>query len=187
MSAQKVIVMGASWGGLNAYAKVLSALPGGFTPSILLVQHQHASAENRLPWLLRRYCHLPVISPEDKEEILPGVIYVAPPGFHLLVEDEKTLSLSAGRPVNFSRPSIDELFVSAGAVFGNRLVAVILTGANDDGAVGIDYIRRRGGYTVAQSIVSSEAPAMPEAAIKTGAVSKVLDLEEIGPFLAESF
>jgi two-component system chemotaxis response regulator CheB len=72
--------MGASWGGLNAYTRILSALPADFPAAILLVQHQHASAENRLPWLLARYCQLPVIAPEDKEEIQPGCVYVAPPG-----------------------------------------------------------------------------------------------------------
>ena len=157
----------------------------GFPAAILLVQHQHASAENRLPWLLARYCQLPVIAPEDKEDIQPGCVYVAPPGYHMLVEEDETLALSAGRPVHFSRPSVDELFLSAGAVYGKQLAGVILTGANEDGAKGIDYIHRRGGFTIAQSPVSAEAPAMPEAAIKTGAVSRVLDLEAIGPFLAE--
>ncbi|MFT6340573.1 MAG: two-component system chemotaxis response regulator CheB [Alcanivorax sp.] len=181
----KAIVMGASWGGLNAYTRILSALPADFPAAILLVQHQHASAENRLPWLLARYCQLPVIAPEDKEEIQPGCVYVAPPGYHMLVEEDETLAFSAGRAVLFSRPSVDELFLSAGAVYGKQLAGVILTGANEDGAKGIDYIHRRGGFTIAQSPVSAEAPAMPEAAIKTGAVSRVLDLEAIGPFLAE--
>ena len=181
----KAIVMGASWGGLNAYTRILSALPADFPVAILLVQHQHASAENRLPWLLSRYCALPVIAPEDKEEIQPGCVYVAPPGFHMLVEADETLAFSAGRPVHFSRPSVDELFLSAGVVYGKQLAGVILTGANEDGAKGIEYIHRRGGFTIAQSPVSAEAPAMPEAAIKTGAVSRVLDLEAIGPFLAE--
>lgn len=81
--------MGASWGGLNAYTTILSALPVGFPAAILLVQHQHASAENRLPWLLARYCQLPVIAPEDKEDIQPGCVYVAPPGYHMLVEEDE--------------------------------------------------------------------------------------------------
>ncbi|MEE2869510.1 protein-glutamate methylesterase [Alcanivorax sp. MD8A] len=185
MGPVKAIVMGASWGGLNAYTQVLSALPARFPAAILLVQHQHASAENRLPWLLARYCELPVIAPEDKEEILPGHVYVAPPGYHMLVNEDETLAFSVGRPVHFSRPAVDELFFSAGAVYGRHLAAVILTGANEDGAAGIEYIHQRGGYTIAQSLVSAEAPAMPDAAIKTGAVSRVLDLEAIGPFLAE--
>lgn len=177
--------MGASWGGLNAYTRILAALPKKFPAAILLVQHQHVSSENRLPWLLARYCDLPVIAPEDKEPIEPGHIYVSPPGYHMLVNEDETLAFSMGRPVHFSRPSVDELFLSAGAVYGRRLMGVILTGANEDGAAGIEYIHRRGGFTVAQSPVSAEAPIMPEAAIKTGAVSRVLDLEDIGPFLAE--
>ncbi|EKF73597.1 protein-glutamate methylesterase [Alcanivorax hongdengensis A-11-3] len=170
---------------MNAYTTILSALPEDFPAAILLVQHQHASAENRLPWLLARYCALPVIAPEDKEPILPGHIYVAPPGYHMLVDSDETVAFSVGRPVHFSRPAIDELFFSAATVYGSRLTGVILTGANEDGAAGCEYIQRRGGLTIAQSPVSSEAPVMPEAAIKTGAISRVLDLERIGPFLAE--
>ena len=177
--------MGASCGGLNAYTRILSALPENFPLPIMLVQHQHASADNRMPWLLARYCALPVVAPEDKEPILGGHVYVAPPGYHMLVEEDQTLAFSTGRPVLFSRPAIDELFYSAGAVYGRHLLGVILTGANEDGAAGMEYIHRRGGYTIAQSPVSSEAPAMPEAAITTGAISRVLDLEAIGPFLAE--
>lgn len=185
MGPVKAVVMGASWGGLNAYTQILAALPADFPAAILLVQHQHASSENRLPWLLGRYCKLPVIAPEDKEPILPGHVYVAPPGFHMLVDQGETLAFSVGRQVHYSRPSIDELFFSAGVVYGDRLAAVILTGANEDGAAGIEYIHRRGGFTIAQSPVSSEAPTMPESAIKTGAVSEVLDLEQISPYLAE--
>ena len=185
MGPVKAVVMGASWGGLNAYTQILAALPANFPAAILLVQHQRANSENRLPWLLSRYCSLPVIAPEDKEPILPGHVYVAPPGYHMLVEQDETIALSVARPVHFSRPAVDELFFSAGVVYGSRLAAVILTGANEDGAAGIEYIYRRGGFTIAQSTVSSEAPTMPESAIKTGAVSKVLDLEQIGPFLAD--
>ena len=177
--------MGASWGGLNAYIHILSVLPADFPLPILMVQHQQASANNRMPWLLARYCALPVVTPEDKEPIIGGHVYVAPPGYHMLVEDDQTLAFSNGRPVLFSRPAIDELFFSAGVVYGRHLIGVILTGANEDGAAGMKYIHSRGGFTIAQSPVSSEAPTMPEAAITTGAISRVLDLEAIGPFLAK--
>lgn len=179
----KTVVMGASWGGLNAYSTILSGLPERFPAAIMLVQHQNASADNRLAWLLARYCRLPVVSPCDKERIRGGHVYVAPPGYHMLVEADGCIALSTFRPVHFSRPSIDELFFSAGHVYGKSAIGVILTGANEDGSEGLSYIRRRGGLTLAQSPGSSEAPVMPEAAITKGAVREVLDLERIGPYL----
>lgn len=178
--------MGASWGGLNAYSSILSSLPEDFPAAIMLVQHQNASTENRLAWLLSKYCRLPVVAPEDKEKIRPGQVYVAPPGYHMLVNVDHTIALAVYRPVHFSRPSIDELFFSAGHVYGRQAMGVILTGANEDGSDGLDYIRRRGGRTLAQSPRSSEAPVMPEAAIARGAVGEILDLERIGPYLGES-
>lgn len=180
----EAVVMGASWGGLNAYTRILASLPANFSAAILLVQHQNASADNRLAWLLHRDCRLPVISPPDKEPIRAGHVYVAPPGYHMLVDRDRTIALTTSRPVHFSRPSIDELFFSAGHIYGKNVMGVILTGANEDGAEGLDYIRRRGGMTLAQSTLSSEAPVMPEAAISKGAVQEVLDLERIGPYLA---
>lgn len=180
-----LVAMGASWGGLHAGSTILSSLPPEFPAAIMLVQHQNASAENRLDWLLRRCCRLPVTAPQDKAPILPGRVYVAPPGYHMLVNADRTVALSTAPPVHFSRPSIDELFFSAGHVYGAGTVGVILTGANEDGSAGLDYIRRRGGLSLAQSPRSSEAPAMPEAAMTKGAVQEVLDLEQIGPFLVE--
>lgn len=180
----EAVVMGASWGGLNAYSTILPSLPECFPAAIMLVQHQNASAENRLAWLLTRYCRLPVISPQDKEKIQRGHVYVAPPGYHMLVDTDGSIALSTFRPVHFSRPSIDELFFSAGHVYGARALGIILTGANEDGSEGLNYIRRRGGLTLAQSPASSEAPVMPAAAITKGAVREVLDLERIGPYLA---
>ncbi|ASK36429.1 chemotaxis protein CheB [Alcanivorax sp. N3-2A] len=184
VTRMEAVVMGASWGGLNAYSRILTSLPAHFPAAVLLVQHQNASADNRLAWLLRRYCRLPVISPRDKEPIRAGHVYVAPPGYHMLVDRDRTVALSMSRPVHFSRPSIDELFFSAGHIYGGNVIGVVLTGANEDGAEGLDYIRRRGGMTLAQSPASSEAPAMPEAAIAKGAVRETLDLERIGPYLA---
>ena len=182
----KAVVMGASWGGLNAYSSILSSLPADFPAAVLLVQHQNASADNRLAWLLSRYCRLPVMAPMDKERIRPGHVYVAPPGYHMLVNADGTIALTVYRPVHFSRPSIDELFFSAGHVYGKNVTGVILTGANEDGSAGLDYIRRRGGRTLAQSPHSSEAPVMPQAAIALGAARQVLDLERIGPWLAQN-
>lgn len=181
----KGVAMGASWGGLHAYTTVLASLPEHFPAAVMLVQHQNTGAGDRLPGLLARYCRLPVVAPQDKEPLRPGNVYVAPPGYHMLANADHTLALSVAPPVHFSRPSIDELFHSAGHVYGDALAGVVLTGANEDGAVGLDYIRRRGGLTLAQSPRSSEAAVMPEAAIARGAAQHILDLERIGPYLVD--
>ena len=181
----RAVVIGASWGGVNASIKVLSALDASFPVPLFLAQHQRYESESRLARVLETRTRMRVVAPEDKEVVLPGVIYVSPPGFHMLVDPAGTIALSCHWPVHYSRPSIDELFFSAGHVYGAGTLAVLLTGANEDGAEGIRYIHRRGGITVAQDPATAEAPVMPESAIRTGCVDYILPLDEIGSFLRE--
>jgi two-component system chemotaxis response regulator CheB len=187
MSAGEVraVVMGASWGGVEASIKVLSELKVPFPVPLFLAQHQRYESESRLARVLSSRTELKVVAPEDKEQIEPGVIYVSPPGFHMLIDRGGFIALSCHWPVHYSRPSIDELFFSAGHVYGAGVLAVLLTGANEDGAAGIRYIHQRGGTTVAQAPATAEAPTMPEAAIRTGCVDYILPLQEIGQFLRE--
>ena len=179
------MVMGASWGGIEASIQVLKALPENLPVPVFLVQHLRASPENRLPKVLGQRVKLPVLSPEDKEEIRAGHVYVAPPGYHMLVDDDDTVALSLHWPVLYSRPSVDELFFSAGHVYGEATLAVLLTGANEDGAEGMEYIARRGGYTLAQDPETAEAPVMPASAIAKGRVDEVLPLDQLGERVAE--
>ncbi|MCK0536313.1 chemotaxis protein CheB [Alcanivorax quisquiliarum] len=187
MSRQRIkaVVMGASWGGLEAYSTVLSRLPATLPVPVLLVQHQHPTAGDKLPWLLDTRTAMRVMRAMDKAALEPGCVYVAPPGYHMLVDNDHTLCYSLAPPVNYSRPSIDELFFSAGHVYGRGLLSVILTGANDDGAAGTRYIKQRGGITVAQSPQTAEAVIMPQAAIDTGCVDWTGDLVQIGDFVVE--
>jgi two-component system chemotaxis response regulator CheB len=120
----------------------------------------------------------------DKDAVEPGGVYLAPPDYHLLVETTG-FALSTEATVQHSRPSIDVLLDSAADTYGNGLIGVILTGANDDGAYGIKRVKRRGGLTIAQDPATAARPEMPAAAIATGAVDHVLPLEEIGPKLGE--
>ena len=120
---------------------------------------------------------------DEKECILPGVIYLAPPGYHLMIEEDKTFSLSVDSPVNFARPSIDVLFETEADAYGARLVGVILTGANSDGSRGLKKIKDSGGLVLVQDPESAEAATMPRAAVEGTEVDYVLPLEEIGPFL----
>lgn len=181
----KAVVIGASWGGIEASIQVLRELPKDFIVPVFLVQHLRASPENRLPRVLEQRIKLPVLSPDDKTEIQAGHVYVAPPGYHMLVDDDATLGLSLHWPVFYSRPSVDELFFSAGHVYGAGTLGVLLTGANEDGANGMEYIHRRGGYTLAQDPETAEAPVMPASAIEKGCVDEVLPLGDIGQRVAE--
>lgn len=180
----QAIVMGASWGGVEASMRVLAALDATLPVPVFLAQHQRYETESRLARVLANRTGLTVVAPDDKTPVAPGVLYVSPPGYHMLV-DQGQIVLSCHWPVHFSRPSIDELFFSAGHIYGAGTLAVLLTGANEDGAEGIRYIHRRGGTTVAQDPATAEAPTMPESAIRTGCVDYILPLQDIGPFLRE--
>ncbi len=123
----------------------------------------------------------------EKEELRPGKVYLAPANYHLLVEDDRTLSLSVDERVNFARPSVDVLFETASDAFGSRLVGIILTGANRDGSMGLKKIRQNGGLTLVQAPETAFADGMPRAAIAACAADHILPLDQIGPFLCRLF
>jgi two-component system chemotaxis response regulator CheB len=127
---------------------------------------------------------MPIQEAKDKTTIRPGVIYVAPPNYHLLVEDDRTLALSIDPRVNFSRPAIDVLFESAVDVYAHHIIGVILTGGNHDGAHGLRRIKEAGGLTIVQDPKTAKAGMMPAAALAATAVDYVLPLPEIGALLA---
>ena len=127
---------------------------------------------------------MPVEEPEDKDPIIQGHIYIAPPDYHLLVE-YGSFSLSTEEPVIFARPSIDVLFESAAESYGEKAIGVILTGANSDGSHGVAAIKTHGGLVIVQDPVTAEAPAMPESAIKATQIDRILPLSEISPFLVK--
>jgi two-component system chemotaxis response regulator CheB len=175
--------MGASWGGLEALDTVLGALPREFGTPIAIAQHRAPdSGSGALSQMLGSHSGHNVVEPGDKDPIEPRHVYVAPADYHLLVEPEG-FALSTEGAVRYSRPSIDVLFDSAADVYAERLAAVILTGANDDGAYGIRRVRRRGGLTIAQDPETAARPDMPRAAIATGAVEHVVPLDQMAPFL----
>jgi two-component system chemotaxis response regulator CheB len=181
-----IVVIGASWGGLDALGTVLRALSPGFAAPVAVAQHRSPHFErSELADQLGRRGALPVADAEDKQPIAPGRVYLAPPDYHLLVEPG-AFSLSVDAPVLFSRPSIDVLFESAADAYGERATGVLLTGANADGAAGLARIRARGGLTIVQDPAGAAQPAMPEAAIAAGGAQRVLALDEIAPLLNET-
>jgi two-component system chemotaxis response regulator CheB len=135
--------------------------------------------------ILQAKCVIRIKQADEKEKIEGGVVYFAPADYHLLIEKDRTFSLTCDEPVNFSRPSIDLLFETAAEVYMNKLIGIILTGANKDGAAGIQAIRRQGGFTIAQDPGNAPFPVMPLAAINTGSVLAVFNPEEIRDFLLD--
>ena len=179
----RLVVIGTSLGGLHALGIILSRLGADFALPIAVVQHRGTEGESAtLTSLLQRRCVLPVSEANDKEPLVGGHIYLAPPDYHLLVDGGR-FALSTEARVQHARPSIDVLFESAADVFGARTLGVVLTGANADGAAGARHIKRRGGHVVAQDPATAEAPQMPTAAIAAGAVDRVLTLDEIGGYI----
>jgi two-component system chemotaxis response regulator CheB len=173
------IVIGVSAGGLTALSFIFKKLPADFSIPIIVIQHRSTSQGDLLEEILQEKCKLKLKQADEKEKIKEGTIYIGPPDYHLLIECDHTFSLSSDARVKYSRPSIDVLFESASYVYQDRLVGIILTGANNDGSDGIKRIAKNGGMTIAQNPEDAEFPPMPEAAIATGSVRKILSLAEI--------
>jgi two-component system chemotaxis response regulator CheB len=177
------VVIGASAGGVEALGVLLPALPATFHPSMLIVLHLPRERPSLLVNIFAKRCAQPIREAEDKEPVEPGTVYFAPPDYHMLVEKNRRIALSADEPVHFSRPSIDVLFESAADVYGERLLGVILTGGNEDGAAGLHAVRQAGGVTVVQQPDSARVPLMVVSALQRGPADFVLSLPEIAQLL----
>lgn len=184
MNGIRAVVIGASAGGVSALFSVLGALPQGFSLPVLCVLHLPEGRDSQLAEVLQRRLARPVLEAVDKARIENGVVYVAGPGYHLSVERDFTLSLSQEDPVHFSRPAIDFLFESAADAYGPSLLGVLLTGANEDGARGLLYIKQSGGRTIVQDPRDAQVALMPEAALALHSPDQILSLSGIGQLLA---
>jgi two-component system chemotaxis response regulator CheB len=163
--------------------ELLQDLPANFPLPILIVQHRSRDQQSLLEEVLQNKCKISIRQAEEKERIQPGIVFIAPPDYHLLIERDFTLSLSADEHVLYSRPSVDVLFESAAMAYADKLIAILLTGANIDGAAGIMRVRETGGLTIAQDPNEALFSAMPGGAIKTGMVNKIMNLAAIKNFL----
>lgn len=177
------VVIGASAGAVEALAVLLPALPASFRPALLIVVHLPRERPSLLVDIFQRRCAVPIREADDKEPVEPGTVYFAPPDYHMLVEKSRQIALSADEPINYSRPSIDVLFESAADAYGDRLLGIILTGANDDGAAGLHAVHRAGGLTVVQQPDSAEVPVMVVSALQRGPADFILPLSEIAALL----
>ncbi len=178
------VAIGASAGGVEVLSVLLSALPANCRASFIIVMHVPRERPSLLPDLFGAKCAMPVREAEDKEPVQPGTVYFAPPDYHLLVDRGPAFALSSDEPVHFSRPSIDVLFDSAADIYGERLLGLILTGANQDGAEGLAAIGRAGGRTVVQEPGGAAVPFLPEAALQEGPVDFVLSLAQLQELFA---
>ena len=179
----RAVVIGASAGGVDALLQILTHLPPDYALPVIIVQHLHPRQQGSALIYTFKCCALPVKEAEEKEPVVAGSIYVAPPNYHLLIEDDYTFSLSIDPQVKYTRPSIDVLFESAADAYGAQLVAVILSGANDDGADGLRRIKACGGLVVVQQPSTAEASYMPQAALSAVQSDHILYPSEIGKFL----
>jgi two-component system chemotaxis response regulator CheB len=177
------IVLGASAGGIEALLMLLPSLSASFRVPILIVLHLPRDRPSLLPQVFAQRCALAVCEAADKEPVRAGTVYFAPPDYHLLVEAGPCLALSADEPVKFSRPSIDVLFESAADVYGPRLLGIILTGANEDGAEGLAAVHAAGGFTIVQEPDNAQVKQMVVAALNRNPASHALSLEGIAAVL----
>jgi two-component system chemotaxis response regulator CheB len=180
----ELIVMGGSLGSFQALKKLLGGLPADFPLPVAIALHRASSDDPALPALLQRYTALPVTDVEGKEPMVPGRVYLAPVGYHLLIESG-SFALSTEAPVWYARPSIDVLFESAADVYGAHVIGVVLTGSSQDGAAGVTTIKKKGGLAIVQDPSSAESSVLPRAALASTTVDRVLPLPEVAPFLVE--
>ena len=180
----RAVVLGVSAGGMETLNKLFSLLDKEFKVPVIIVQH--ISPDQEFDFLMEHYSNISkhnVKEVEEKESIKNGTIYFAPPNYHVLVEDDYTLSLSVEEKINYSRPSIDILFSSAAYVYLSRLIAIVLTGANGDGSNGALDVKANGGYVIAQDTKEALHPVMPQITIDKVQVNKILTIKEIADFL----
>jgi two-component system chemotaxis response regulator CheB len=179
----ELIVVGASWGGLRAVGSFLDALGPQTSAAVVIAQHRSAEGGDELAELLQSHTELLLRDAEDKDQVVPGTVLLAPQDYHLLIESGGTVALSTEERVQFARPSIDVLFESAADAYREKCIGVVLTGANEDGAAGLARIKRLGGVAIVQDPRSAERGEMPTAAIAATDVDVILPLDEIGAFI----
>jgi two-component system chemotaxis response regulator CheB len=170
---------------MDALSIIIPGLPPAFPIPVVVIQHVSPHSDNYMTRYLDNISAIKVKEVDEKEKIKPGVVYTAPPNYHVLVEEDETFSLSLEERVNFARPSIDVFFQSAADVYGPHLVGIILTGANNDGSQGLKMIKEKGGLAIVQDPHTAEVDGMPRAAIEATKIDHILTLEQIAPFLVK--
>ncbi|MFT4192354.1 MAG: chemotaxis protein CheB [Comamonas sp.] len=178
------VVIGGSAGSVDVLLQLMPALRPGLSATVLIIVHQPPERTSLLASILARRCALPVAEAQDKQIPLPGHLYVAPPSYHLLVDQGPTLALSVDEPVHFSRPSIDVLFESAADVYRQRVLAVLLSGSSADGARGLAGVLACGGQAIVQDPASASMAFMPQAALDLNLGTHTMTPDQLAHFLS---
>lgn len=181
--AHKVVVIGGSAGSLDVILKIIAGAPVSNNIFYIIILHRKNDVDSVLANLFSSRTKFKVKEVEDKDYILPGYIYIAPPDYHLLLEDKNTFSLDASEKIYFSRPSIDVTFECVAEVFGAAAIGILLSGANADGAQGLSRIKQAGGFTIVQDPQSAEVEYMPRQAIEQLQPDAVVSADDIPAFL----
>ncbi|MBE0647506.1 MAG: chemotaxis protein CheB [Bacteroidales bacterium] len=179
----QAVVIGSSAGGLHALKTIFESLDGKFPLPVIVVQHMSPDADDYLATFLNSMKKIRVKEADEKEIPKAGVAYIAPPNYHLLMEHDGSFTLTIGERVNYARPSVDVLFETAAEFYGEDLIGIILTGANNDGSLGLKKIKEHGGLTIVQDPNEAESDTMPRTALEMAKPDHVLTLKEIANFL----
>lgn len=179
----KAVMIGGSAGSFQIVTKILSAMPPDFHLPIFLCLHRLKHVRSGFVEALSIKSTLPVIEPCDKELIRPGVVYLAPANYHMYIEADKRFSLSTEIPVNHSRPSIDLSFFTAAQTYKTKLVGIILSGANKDGAKGLKMVKDHHGLTIVQDPKEAQVETMPVSSMQATRVDHVFNSDQIISYL----
>lgn len=183
-NTKKIITIGGSAGSLPVVLTILQKLPPGFIIPIVIVLHRLKNTPSEMDKIVSiTRSDLTLQEPDDKQPIEPGCIYIAPANYHLLVEAERTFGLDYSEPVQYSRPSIDVTFESIAAAYGRDAIAILLSGANNDGMEGISQVIANGGTAIVQDPATSEYPVMPAAALRKNPAAMVMQPLDIVHYL----
>lgn len=174
-----LVIIGASAGGIEALKLLFSMLPKDFPLPMVVVIHRLKNKESHLSEVLGRSSVLRIQEGRDGDILHPGNVYLAPPNYHLLVETDLRLVLNNEAPVTYSKPSIDVLFASAALACKEKVIAILMTGGNSDGATGLKMVQQTGGYTLVEDPKTARFSAMPEAALEQTQPDEIVKLEDI--------
>nr|MBC7611780.1 chemotaxis protein CheB [Pseudopedobacter sp.] len=183
MNKSEFIILGGSAGSFQVIFEIIKKLPANFNIPILVVIHRGKDKNTHIEEVIAHQSSVKVQEVKDKENIINGIVYLAPADYHVLIEPEKIFSLDNSEPILFSRPSIDVSMQSAAEVYGSKLLAVLFSGANSDGAAGMEVIKNRGGQIFVQDPKDAEVDTMPLAALQKNAGIKKMHNKEIESLL----
>lgn len=181
----KLVVIGGSAGSLDVILNIFSVIPARTGASYVVVIHRKHDNDSIFAELISGRSSMEVTEVEDKDPIVPNHIYIAPADYHLLIEDENTFALDSSEKVHFSRPSIDVTFESVAAVYGHKALAVLLSGANADGAAGMKQVKLAGGTAIVQDPQTADVSFMPEQAVKINAYTRIVKTSGIADCILE--